>query len=87
MFLLDGIYYCEIRYIPLPLTVRGFVLYDAIEDFYNIYINNKLSHFMTKKTIEHEFEHIRQGHFFSTTASVSDIENSLKIMNQGSETA
>lgn len=55
--------YC-IRYIALPVTVKGVTAMDS-DGFYNIYINSRLSYEEQKKAIAHEMEHIARGDFFS----------------------
>lgn len=58
--------YC-IRYVPLPISVKGVTAMDS-DGFYNIYINSRLSYEEQKKTIAHEMEHIVRGDFFSFDA-------------------
>ncbi len=51
-----------IRFVKLPFTVRGFCVEDE-NGFYNIYINDRLSHETQKLTIEHEKNHIKNNDF------------------------
>ena len=61
-----------VRYIDLPITVKGATVMDY-DGFYNIYINSRLSYEEQKKTIAHEMEHIVRGDFFSC-ATLEDVE-------------
>ena len=61
-----------VRYIDLPITVKGATVMDY-DGFYNIYINSRLSYEEQKKTIAHEMEHIVRGDFFSY-ATLEDVE-------------
>ncbi len=64
-----------IRYISLPNTVKAFTIYDDENEFYNIYVNQKLDVFKKKKAIKHEIEHIKKGHFKSDyEQNVNEIE-------------
>ena len=53
-----------VRYIILPITVKGVTVMDC-DGFYNIYINANLSSEEQKRTIAHEMEHIARGDFFN----------------------
>ena len=54
--------YC-IRYINLPLTIRGMTA--CSEGFYNVYINASLSFEEQQKAIKHELTHIKRDDFYS----------------------
>lgn len=54
-----------VRYMELPNKVKAFTIYDDENEFYNIYVNEKLDNFEKKKAIKHELEHIEKGHFKS----------------------
>lgn len=50
------------RLMQLPPTVKGFVVQDAeVDDFYNIYINDRLSPREQSETLDHEVRHIKEG--------------------------
>lgn len=51
----------NVIFLSLPITVKGFSLYDAADDYYTIVINNKFSHH--KEIFEHELLHIKNGDF------------------------
>lgn len=55
-----------IRYMVLPNRVNAFTLYDDENEFYNIYVNEKLDNYEKRKAILHELEHIKKGHFKSS---------------------
>lgn len=62
-----------VRYIDLPITVKGVTVMD-IDGFYNIYINSRLSYEEQKRTIAHEIKHISRGDFFSD-GSLEEVES------------
>ena len=39
-------------------------MYDAVDDYYTIVLNRRLSFWSNKKTFEHEIGHILNGDFF-----------------------
>lgn len=53
-----------IRYVKLPITVRGITSEDENGD-YNIYINSLMSSDQQQLTIEHEMKHIERNDFAS----------------------
>lgn len=53
-----------IAYENLPFKVSGFIIYDAVDDYYTIVLNRRLSFWSNKKTFEHEIGHILNGDFF-----------------------
>ena len=64
-----------IRYISLPSRVKGFTIADTISGIFNIYINQNLSHSEQCKTVLHEIEHIKKGHFRNDyDQNMNDIE-------------
>lgn len=64
-----------IRFMDLPFTVKAFTVYDPCEDFYNVFVNKRLTSFEQEKAIKHEIEHIKRGHFTTDNGrDVSDIE-------------
>lgn len=65
--------YC-IRYIPLPYTIKGVTVKDET-DFFNIYINSKLSISEQQDAIKHELTHICRCDFDDVDKSIYDIEN------------
>lgn len=52
-----------VRFIDLPNRVNAFTLFDDENEFYNIYVNQKLTKYEQKKAVKHELEHIEKGHF------------------------
>ena len=54
-----------IREAKMPLTIRAFTLPDANGDF-NIYINKDLSDEAKKKSVQHEFNQIKNNDFQKT---------------------
>ncbi|MCD8327665.1 MAG: ImmA/IrrE family metallo-endopeptidase [Ruminococcus sp.] len=64
--------YC-VRYIDLPITVKGVTAMDET-GFFNIYINARLSVEEQRRTIAHELTHIARGDFFSYR-SLEEVEN------------
>ena len=54
-----------VRFIRLPLSVKGFVL-DSPDGYHNIYINDRLSSGLQREVYRHELRHIRKGHLNST---------------------
>ena len=60
--------YC-IRYIDLPLNVKGMTVEDD-NGFFNVYINQNLSVEQQEDAIRHELTHINRGDF--------DIKKSLR---------
>lgn len=68
-------YNAVIRFISLPGTVNAFTVFDDENEFYNIYVNERLTKFEQRKAVLHEIEHIKKGHFKRfCDQSVSDIE-------------
>ncbi len=53
--------YC-IRFIPLPITLKGITVEDS-SGFYNIYINSSLSYEEQQKAIKHEISHVTGNDF------------------------
>lgn len=66
----------NVVYLNLPVTVKGFSLYDAADDYYTIVLNNRLSKLCNKKTFEHEIGHILNGDF-TKNKTVGIIETNL----------
>lgn len=64
--------YC-IRFIDLPPAIKGMTVKDSL-DFYNIYINSRLSAEEQKKAIQHEMCHIARGDFYNFNAPLEQIE-------------
>lgn len=54
-------YNANITYENLPYGIRGFVFHH--KNIYNIFINNKLSYYLKRKTILHELAHIELNQF------------------------
>lgn len=50
-------------FLDLPYAIKGFLLYDAADDYYTIVINSRMSYEKNKETFEHEIEHIKNGDF------------------------
>lgn len=65
-----------IRYIKLPVSVRGLTIPDENGN-YNIYINKYLSQEMQQKTYFHEITHI-ENNDFEIQIPVKIIENRVK---------
>ena len=64
-----------IRYMILPCRVKAFTVYDDENEFYNIYVNEKLDNYEKRKAVLHELEHIKKGHFKSNCEqNVNEIE-------------
>ena len=55
-------YNATITYENLPQGIRGLVF--PHKGIYNIYIDNKLSYYLKKKTILHELAHIELNQFY-----------------------
>ena len=62
-----------VRYINLPMTVRGITAVDE-DGNYNVYINSKLSSDRQRIALEHEMTHVNRGDFQSFD-DIEDIEN------------
>ena len=60
-------------YLNLPCKIKGFAVYNSIEDFYTIVLNSRLSHAQNIKTYIHELEHISNGDF-NSNLSVGTLE-------------
>ena len=54
-----------VRVVGLPSTIRGLTVPDT-EGNYNIFLNKNLTYEMQVDTYQHEFNHVRMGHFCST---------------------
>lgn len=52
-----------IVYENLPVSVRGFTMHNAEDDFFTIVLNSRMSHFMNIKTFSHELAHITNDDF------------------------
>ena len=63
--------YC-VRYINLPISIRGITVFNG--DFYNIYINAKLSYEEQQRAIHHELTHVKRNDFYSE-AAIEEIED------------
>jgi len=63
-----------VRYINLPCSVRGLTVMDN-ENFYNIYINARLSLTHQHDALMHELEHINRNDFYKTCQCLEDVEN------------
>lgn len=63
--------YC-IRFIDLPVKIKGITVLSS--DFYNVYINARLSYAEQQKAIHHELTHINRDDFYSD-ADIVEIEN------------
>ncbi len=57
----------------LPYSIKGFVLYNAAEDFYTIVLNCRFSYESMKKTFLHELKHIKNDDFHSMK-TIDEIE-------------
>ena len=57
----------------LPYKVRGFTIHNAIDDFYTIVLNSRMSYDSNLKTFAHELEHITNEDFIRYK-NVSNIE-------------
>ena len=60
-------------YLNLPNKIRGFAVYNTIEDFYTIVLNSRLSYAQNVKTFWHELKHITNDDF-NSSLSVNEIE-------------
>ena len=58
------------REIPLPHSIRGFVLTDDNND-YNIYININLCDEIKQRTYRHELMHIKNGHLYGALSAAA----------------
>lgn len=63
-----------INYLNLPLSVKGFTLYDGSDDFYTIVLNCKYSYSSMEETLMHELSHIANDDFHSLQ-TVAEIES------------
>ena len=66
----------QIKYENLPLSVKGFTLYDSCDDYYTIVINCKYSFESMRKTFLHELKHIIRDDFHSLK-TVAQIESEM----------
>ena len=64
---------CMIVYDNLPYSIKGFTIHHAVDDYYTIVLNCRLSLESQKKTFLHEMKHIAKGDFFNKK-NVSQIE-------------
>ena len=62
-----------IRKYDLHLSCKGLTVLDENDDF-NVYLNSKYSAEVQADALHHEFEHIRQGHFYRYDELVSLLE-------------
>ena len=65
----------KIYYADLPCSIRGFVKCFP-DNFFGIVLNSRLSYEQNKRTLEHELEHIKEGHLY-TDCNVDTVENLL----------
>lgn len=68
-----------LRYMSLPTSVRGLTVQDEEGD-YNIYVNARLAHEASKKTLQHELQHIESSDFGSIL-HIRDIESFARTAN------
>ena len=61
-------------YLNLPNKIRGFAVYNTIEDFYTIVLNSRLSYAQNVKTFWHELKHIKNNDFYSNL-TVNELES------------
>ena len=66
-----------IRIIDLPIEIKGFTMYDASTDSYNIYLNGKYDSAQNKTTLEHELQHI-QNKDFNKNCNADVVENNVR---------
>ncbi|WP_290772483.1 ImmA/IrrE family metallo-endopeptidase [Anaerofustis sp.] len=65
----------SIVYLNMPIKTKGFIKYNAVEDFYTIFINPKLNYEQQKETIKHEIEHIKNNDFDKIDVGAIEEEN------------
>lgn len=70
----------SVEYIALPTKVKGFVIYDSIDDLYTIFINQNLSYYQNLETYFHELKHIIRSDF-SISNPVDEIELECRKSN------
>ena len=66
-----------IRIIDLPIEIKGFTMYDASTDSYNIYLNGKCDSAQNKVTLNHELQHIKNKDF-SKNCSAGIVESCVR---------
>lgn len=49
----------------LPSKVKGFIMHDAVDDYYTVVLNMNMDYFCNKETFDHEIQHILNGDFYS----------------------
>lgn len=54
-----------IRYIDMPNTIKAYTATDANND-YNVYINSNLCFDAQEQAKQHELEHIKKSHLYSS---------------------
>lgn len=69
----------QIKYLNLPITVKGFTLYDGADDYYTIVLNCKYSYDSMRQTFLHEIKHIARDDFHSNK-STAEIERELQCL-------
>lgn len=47
----------------LPYKIKGFIMYDAADDYYTIVLNSRSSYQNNQETFKHELEHIINDDF------------------------
>ena len=57
----------------LPYTIKGFLLYDSIDDFYTIVLNCRFGYDSMKETFLHELKHIKNDDIHSSK-TIDEIE-------------
>lgn len=52
-------------YSNLPYKIKGFVVYNSVEDYHTIVLNSRHSHAQNVQTFWHELTHIKNNDFNS----------------------
>lgn len=55
----------NVIYESLPNKVKGFIMYDSVDDYYMVVLNINLDYCSNKETFDHEIQHIINDDFHS----------------------
>jgi len=53
----------NVIYENLPVSINGFTMHDAEDDFFTVVLNSKMSYMTNLETFKHELQHITNEDF------------------------
>jgi hypothetical protein len=53
----------NVIYANLPVSINGFTMHDAEDDFFTVVLNAKMSYMTNIETFKHELQHITNDDF------------------------